>query len=347
MTVCRSHGTGSRRWSCGALLLAGGAGSALGEYCRPTPTIPEKPALAAAAPLDARLEAVVDVFRTGGQPAAARAAKAQRVRQSPQGALVVVGALSCVGATRTAIASAGGRVSGAGGRSLEASELLAKLRALARDVRVERDRRTDALHGGCRERGRRGDPRLLWHGVGFTGSGVKVAILDPGFQGYQALLGNEFPALVETHNLCDPGAITGATKPRDCGCRDRPRRRAGCLAAPHLLRQRGRPADRRQPGRRCRRLGDRSLGQLVQRGPRRRDRWGAHARRRGALRAHPGRALGELGRKPAPEETSPGPWSDPDSDDLLDWMSGISRSISSRSRTARACARHSSGMPGR
>ena len=37
----------------------------------------------------------------------------------------------------------------------------------------------------------------LWHGAGFTGSGVKVAILDPGFQGYQALLGTELPALHE------------------------------------------------------------------------------------------------------------------------------------------------------
>ena len=122
---------------CGALLLAGGAGSALGQTAG-RPTIPEKPALAAAAPLDARLEAVVDAFRTGGQLAAARAAKAQRVRLSPQLALVVVGAKSSVGATRTAITSVSGSVSGVGGRSLEARVPLAKLRTLARDVRVER-----------------------------------------------------------------------------------------------------------------------------------------------------------------------------------------------------------------
>jgi subtilisin family serine protease len=40
-----------------------------------------------------------------------------------------------------------------------------------------------------------------WHSAGWTGQGVKIAIVDLGFQGYQALLGSELPASVVTYNL--------------------------------------------------------------------------------------------------------------------------------------------------
>ena len=37
-----------------------------------------------------------------------------------------------------------------------------------------------------------------WHAAGQNGAGVKVAIIDLGFQGYTALLGSELPATVNT-----------------------------------------------------------------------------------------------------------------------------------------------------
>jgi subtilisin family serine protease len=40
-----------------------------------------------------------------------------------------------------------------------------------------------------------------WHNAGWTGQGVKIAIVDLGFQGYQALLGSELPASVVTRNF--------------------------------------------------------------------------------------------------------------------------------------------------
>ena len=46
-----------------------------------------------------------------------------------------------------------------------------------------------------------------WHAAGFTGAGVKVAILDLGFEGYTSLLGSELPASVVTHS-CRSGGIT-------------------------------------------------------------------------------------------------------------------------------------------
>ena len=48
-----------------------------------------------------------------------------------------------------------------------------------------------------------------WHTAGFTGAGVKVAVLDLGFQDYQGLLGSELPAAVTAHSCRADGDITG------------------------------------------------------------------------------------------------------------------------------------------
>jgi MYXO-CTERM domain-containing protein len=42
-----------------------------------------------------------------------------------------------------------------------------------------------------------------WHNLGLTGQGVRVAIIDVGFYGYQSLLGSELPASVETYFVGD------------------------------------------------------------------------------------------------------------------------------------------------
>ena len=48
-----------------------------------------------------------------------------------------------------------------------------------------------------------------WHIVGLTGAGVKVAVVDGGFQGYSSLLGTELPGSVVTHSCRADGDITG------------------------------------------------------------------------------------------------------------------------------------------
>jgi len=40
-----------------------------------------------------------------------------------------------------------------------------------------------------------------WHNAGWTGQGIKIAIVDQGFQGYQALLDSELPPSVVTQNF--------------------------------------------------------------------------------------------------------------------------------------------------
>jgi hypothetical protein len=42
-----------------------------------------------------------------------------------------------------------------------------------------------------------------WHAVGFTGAGVKVAIIDGGFSGYEGFLGTNLPATVVVANFVD------------------------------------------------------------------------------------------------------------------------------------------------
>jgi subtilisin family serine protease len=48
-----------------------------------------------------------------------------------------------------------------------------------------------------------------WHVAGFTGRGVKVAILDRGFSGYRDLLGSELPRNVQTRSYRQDGSFEG------------------------------------------------------------------------------------------------------------------------------------------
>lgn len=48
-----------------------------------------------------------------------------------------------------------------------------------------------------------------WHDAGYTGTGVKVAILDGGFTGYAALLGTELPSSVTTQSYYAGSDIEG------------------------------------------------------------------------------------------------------------------------------------------
>ncbi|MBN2797981.1 MAG: TonB-dependent receptor [Deltaproteobacteria bacterium] len=50
-----------------------------------------------------------------------------------------------------------------------------------------------------------------WHEAGYLGEGVRIAVLDVGFSGYEALLGTELPAAVETHFFGDPEATDHGT----------------------------------------------------------------------------------------------------------------------------------------
>ncbi len=59
-----------------------------------------------------------------------------------------------------------------------------------------------------------------WHSAGFQGAGIKIAIIDAGFQGYPSLLGSDLPASVTVKNFIDgetDGQVDGTT-PHGTAC---------------------------------------------------------------------------------------------------------------------------------
>jgi hypothetical protein len=53
-----------------------------------------------------------------------------------------------------------------------------------------------------------------WHDAGYTGTGVRVGVLAPGFSGYESLLGSELPDIVTAHwatSIGNPGSSPTGT----------------------------------------------------------------------------------------------------------------------------------------
>ena len=113
------------------------------------------------------------------------------------------------------LAASGARVVNVGDHTVEAFVAANRLAAIARldAVRAVRPIRRHAvtaqaspavaLHGSN-----------VWQAAGLTGKGVKVGIIDGGFEGIEALLGTEVPAAIHAHCYTSPGSFT--TKLADC-----------------------------------------------------------------------------------------------------------------------------------
>ena len=55
-----------------------------------------------------------------------------------------------------------------------------------------------------------------WHTAGYTGSGVRVAVIDTGFTDYASLLGSDLPASVTTYNWIGSGGMGGSSHGTAC-----------------------------------------------------------------------------------------------------------------------------------
>jgi hypothetical protein len=70
---------------------------------------------------------------------------------------------------------------------------------------------------------------LAWHQAGFTGKGVKVGVLDLGFDGYQNLLGKTLPDQVTVKSFVSGQDVDEAGESSWCSVRrNRPRDGARC-----------------------------------------------------------------------------------------------------------------------
>ena len=59
-----------------------------------------------------------------------------------------------------------------------------------------------------------------WHSAGYTGTGVKIGVIDGGFFGYTSLLGSDFPATITGMNFVDgeTSALLNATTQHGTAC---------------------------------------------------------------------------------------------------------------------------------
>ena len=126
-------------------------------------------------------------------------ARAQEIEPTSRGVVVIVEPSAGVGAAEDAVTAAGGTVDATAGRLIQARITTDRLAAVAQSSAVS-EVRAPALHvaDSITGEGVAAINAPAWHSAGFTGSGVKVGIIDLGFAGYQALLGTELPASVTT-----------------------------------------------------------------------------------------------------------------------------------------------------
>ncbi len=137
--------------------------------------------------------------------------------EAPNGSVrVVVEAQDGQAAAESAVAL-GGIVEATHGSLVQVDIPIAELRALADSPGVARVRPPLRAYPVVTSQGVAQTHANNWHTAGLTGAGVKVAILDLGFQGYEAKLGTELPASVTAMSFVVGGDIHGGGEPHGTG----------------------------------------------------------------------------------------------------------------------------------
>jgi hypothetical protein len=164
--------------------------------------------------LDSRLARVLEAFAQGG--AGEAAAKAQESGIELHGDRVRVIVETSEGTGDEAAAAArhlGAAVEGRHDGLVQALVPLAALDALARSGPSQLVRPPLKAIPVVTGEGVSLTNASGWQAQGLTGAGVKVAVLDLGFQGYQGLLGSELPPALTAQSFRADGDITGAGQP--------------------------------------------------------------------------------------------------------------------------------------
>ena len=178
----------------GALGRAPGGGAQSPALSLSRPDVPSR-----LEKLDSRLRAVATTRAIDGLMPARAVARAQEIEPTSRGVVVIVEPSGSAGAAEDAVTAAGGTVDATAGRLIQARITTDRLAALAQSPAVK-EVRAPALHAAdsITDEGVAAINAPAWQTAGFTGTGVKVGVIDVGFAGYQALLGTELPAAVTT-----------------------------------------------------------------------------------------------------------------------------------------------------
>lgn len=136
----------------------------------------------------------------------------------------IVTTASSLDSALQAVAEVGGEVTGIGssGSLIQGWLPMVALEELAADDAVLQIRRPpqlvlleDTLAADATTEGLAVINGPVWHSAGYRGAGVKIGIIDGGFQGYPALLGTDLPASVTVRNFVDgesDALVNGTTK---------------------------------------------------------------------------------------------------------------------------------------
>jgi Subtilase family len=159
--------------------------------------------------LDSRLEALVVASETGGQPAVEEVAAAQGVPLEGHEARVIVELRSEDQPAVRATAARLGDVELIYGSLVQVTATPEELQALASTPGVAKVRPPMVAYPSVTGEGVALTNADDWHALGLNGAGVKIGVLDLGFTGYQARLGNELPASVTVQSFVEGGDIFG------------------------------------------------------------------------------------------------------------------------------------------
>jgi hypothetical protein len=116
--------------------------------------------------------------------------------------VVVVAATGHTAGASEAVAAAGAETVGAADGLVEALVPPSSLKALAADATVADVRPPARPFPEAVDEGVAATNADAWQAAGYGGAGVRIAIVDLGFYGYQGLLGTSLPASVTAIDHC-------------------------------------------------------------------------------------------------------------------------------------------------
>lgn len=153
-------------------------------------------------------EALAEVASAAG----ASAGKAMAVAESEQLRLdgervqiLITTTADRADAATDAVVEAGGEVTGRanGDTWLQAWVPMSALEQVSSSVNIDYLSRPEEVSTMATTQGAAIINSPAWNAAGYTGAGVKVAVIDGGFQGYSSLLGTELPSSVTVKNFVD------------------------------------------------------------------------------------------------------------------------------------------------
>jgi Subtilase family/Domain of unknown function DUF11/Fibronectin type III domain/WD40-like Beta Propeller Repeat len=160
--------------------------------------------------LDTQLSEVARTAQRKGGPAGLAAAAANSLDVTHNKVRVIVVPSARTAAASSAVTSSGGTVEASADGLVEALVPPAALPHLADAAAVAVVRAPAVPYPDAVNEGVAATDASAWQAEGFDGSGVKIAIIDLGFVGYQSLLGTALPSSVVTDNRCG-GATTSSS----------------------------------------------------------------------------------------------------------------------------------------